>query len=129
LPDPRPLLSGWAGGERAGLLSELSREQIVEKAILSLSAIFEISQDELRFNLQRADIFDWQAEDPGLYGYSYATLKSGPSRKILNEPVENTVFFAGEGLHEGPSPGTVEAALASGKEVAAKLKKLVPAPA
>jgi monoamine oxidase len=36
-------------------------------------------------------------------------------------PINGTIFFAGEGLYEGVSPGTVEAALISGKEAAAKI--------
>jgi len=37
---------------------------------------------------------------------------------VLLTPEENTIFFAGEGLYDGPEMGTVEAALVSGKEVA-----------
>jgi monoamine oxidase len=42
-------------------------------------------------------------------------------KRILKEPVENTVFFAGEGLFEGLEVGTVEAALVNGRETAHKL--------
>jgi monoamine oxidase len=42
-------------------------------------------------------------------------------KKILRQPIAGTVFFAGEGLHDGSNPGTVEAALTNGKEVAQKL--------
>jgi monoamine oxidase len=41
----------------------------------------------------------------------------------LNTPVSNTVFFAGEALYNGKYPGTVEAALQSGKSVAKQIKK------
>ena len=41
-------------------------------------------------------------------------------KKIL-EPVEQTVYFAGEGLHHGNEIGIVEAALFSGKNVARQL--------
>jgi hypothetical protein len=32
----------------------------------------------------------------------------------LQAPVDGTIFFAGEGIHQGDAPGTVEAALDSG---------------
>jgi len=39
----------------------------------------------------------------------------------LNVPVEETIFFAGEAFYEGPSFGTVEAALVSAKNVVEKV--------
>ena len=39
-------------------------------------------------------------------------------QRILKAPVEETIFFAGEGLYEGLEIGTVEAALHSGRETA-----------
>jgi len=41
----------------------------------------------------------------------------------LNEPVEKTIFFAGEYLYEGPAMGTVEAALTSGLRTADQIIK------
>ena len=43
------------------------------------------------------------------------------ARKILNLPVQETIFFAGEALYDGEVPGTVEAALVSGREAAEKV--------
>jgi monoamine oxidase len=40
---------------------------------------------------------------------------------VLNTPVEHTVYFAGEALYNGASPGTVEAALSTGKSVAERI--------
>jgi monoamine oxidase len=42
-------------------------------------------------------------------------------KKMMRQPLAGTVFFAGEGVHEGSSPGTVESALANGKEVAQRV--------
>jgi monoamine oxidase len=123
LPDTSPVLNGWAGGLKAELLSDHSDEQILEKAILSLASIFEKQQDELKNNLEEAAVFNWQLEETALSGYSYSTLYTSDARKLLNSPVDNTIFFAGEGLYEGVSPGTVEAALISGKEAAVKVIK------
>ncbi len=121
LPDTSPVLSGWVGSTKAEQLCDQSDEQVLEKAILSLSSIFEISHDDIKNNLQEADIFNWQSDELGLYGYSYNTLRTPAARQLLNTPIDQTIFFAGEGLYAGKSPGTVEAALASGKEVAARV--------
>jgi monoamine oxidase len=43
---------------------------------------------------------------------------------ILCDPVEDTIFFAGEALYDGSEMGTVEAALVSGKRVAKEIASL-----
>jgi monoamine oxidase len=121
LPDTSPVLTGWTGGPKAMQLSDQRDEQILEKAILSLAAILDKPTGELKNNIQEACVFNWQREETALYGYSYATLATSSARQLLKMPINGTIFFAGEGLYEGVSPGTVEAALISGKEAAAKI--------
>ena len=50
--------------------------------------------------------------------YSYSTLQTTQARSVLIEPIEDTLYFAGEALYEGTEMGTVEAALTSGNKVA-----------
>jgi monoamine oxidase len=123
LPDTSPVLTGWVGGPRAAQLSDQDEEEILEKALFSLSAIFDRSVKELKENLQEAAVFNWQQEEEALGAYSYAMPGTAEARQLLNTPVANTIFFAGEGYYEGPSPGTVEAALVSGQQAAAKVLK------
>ncbi|MET0394634.1 MAG: NAD(P)/FAD-dependent oxidoreductase [Chitinophagaceae bacterium] len=123
LPDSSPVLTGWAGGSRAAQICDESDAEILEKALLSLAAIFDKTVDELKANLQESAVFNWQEEPEALGAYTYAMPGTPAARKLLNTPVADTLYFAGEGLYEGPSPGTVEAALMSGKEVAKKVLK------
>ena len=48
-------------------------------------------------------------------------FETSPPKKILKEPLNNTLFFAGEGLHDGPEIGTVEAAFITGRDTAYQL--------
>jgi predicted NAD/FAD-dependent oxidoreductase len=48
-------------------------------------------------------------------------VETGKARQQLLQPVEGTIWFAGEALYDGIAPGTVEAALTSGQEVAEKI--------
>lgn len=123
LPDTTPVLTGWLGGPKAQQISGQSHDEILEKAILSLASIFSKPSEALKNSIEQAMVFNWQKEETSLYGYSYSTLKTQAARQLLNTPVDDTLFFAGEGIYEGVSPGTVEAALISGKEVAAKLSR------
>lgn len=120
-PGGEPLLSGWLAGPPAGALKNLETHIIQEKAIESLAYIFNADERFIRQKLQTCIITNW-GDDPYAYGaYSYETLQSASARKILREPVEQTLFFAGEALYDGPHRGTVEAALVSGKDVAATI--------
>jgi len=113
LPLKNNLLTGWAGGPKASKMNRHSDEELLEIALVSLSNIFSLGTASLRSNLDQWYVFNWKEG-----AYSYATPQSKAAKKLLNTPLENTVFFAGEGLYEGDYPGTVEAALASGKQTA-----------
>jgi monoamine oxidase len=52
---------------------------------------------------------------PFIHGaYTYESTETAAARKLLQVPVDGTIFFAGEGIHPTNAPGTVEAALYSG---------------
>ena len=109
------------GGPRAAKRSNETEESLLQTALISLSSIFNVSVDELRTDLLHYRIYSWQNFPHIKGGYSYNTLDSKKARKILAEPVEETIFFAGEAYSENEFSGTVESALQSGHEVTEKL--------
>lgn len=121
LPDNAAILTGWAGSNAAKALQDLSKEDLLEKAFESLSAIFSLPVDEIKGELLDFYISNMQKEPFIRGGYSYSTPESGSAIKLLNEPVNNKIFFAGEAIYEGAHPGTVEAALVSGNDAADKI--------
>lgn len=121
-PDTAPVLTGWAGGTRAEQLSVQMEDELLQKALFSLAAIFDKTTGELKKLLREAKIFNWQPDEYTMGAYSYAMPGTELARRILQTPVAGTVFFAGEALYDGSSGGTVEAALVSGKEAAEKCK-------
>ena len=115
LPDTRPLLTGWLAGPASEQLRSASTESILQQAFTSLAQLLATTPETLQAQLVASYIHNWGAE-PYAYGaYSYATVGSQEARAALAAPVADTLFFAGEGLHNGPDGGTVEAALASGQ--------------
>jgi monoamine oxidase len=121
LPNSPPLLTGWLGGPKAAQLSKTGTTNIFEKAISSLSNIFHIDIDFLRSQLSGHKIVCWDNNPNTKGGYSYNTLQSDTAKRILQQPVNNSIYFAGEAIHTGESQATVEAALASGQFVAEKI--------
>jgi monoamine oxidase len=125
LPNRAAVLTGWAGSNAASALQNLSDDEILQKAISSLSAIFNFPTDKIKEELLNFYIFDFLKEPFIGGGYSYSTPASAEAIKLLNEPVNNKIFFAGEALYTGEHPGTVEAALVSGSEAADKILKTI----
>ena len=122
LPVSTPLLTGWLGGPRAASSSRLFGNELYEIGLSSLTNIFKLDKAFIRDQLTHHKIICWDTHPYIKGGYSYNTLQSENARRILSEPVNNTVYFAGEALHTGESIGTVEAALASGKQTAYRIK-------
>lgn len=111
LPAQNNLLTGWLGGPKAVTYANKTSEEIIHLSIVSLSAIFNIPYEKLRDDLLAYAVYNWHYNENMLGGYSYNTITSAEAKQILNKPVVNTVFFAGEALYTGDEPGTVEAAL------------------
>ena len=61
---------------------------------------------------------NWSQHPFAAGAYSYSKVQTPAARRIFREPVNNTLYFAGEGYHDTGSAGTVEAALASGLHTA-----------
>lgn len=120
-PEKSNMLTGWITADQAARKKSLTDDALVSLAIQSLSHIFTINTGELKKNCVGAAVKNWCADPFVLGGYSYETVTSKTARAALLQGVNNTIFFAGEALHEGIDLGTVEAALQSGKAVANRL--------
>lgn len=117
-PQHEPVLTGWLGGGPAKELEYASEDELFDMAIASLSNIFDISTAELKDKLIARYIVNWTADPYTRGSYAYDTVTSAQARSVLGFPVKKTLYFAGEYLYQGPSMGTVEAALTSGKNAA-----------
>jgi monoamine oxidase len=111
-PLPFPLLTGWQGGPSVVTKSR-SKEDLFNRAIQSMSYLFDCSRNAIEKNIQTYAITNW-TDDPFSYGaYAYATVESNKARKVMCNPILDTIYFAGEAFYNGPAMGTVEAALHS----------------
>lgn len=121
VPQHSAVLTGWLGGLPAAAKKDSSAEEILQLSLQSIGNIFKRNPDELKDKLVAFDIANWTADPFTRGSYAYDTVEAPRARKVLNEPVENTIFFAGEYLYEGPAMGTIEAALTSGVDAGKKL--------
>ena len=112
-PKKNNLLTGWLGGIEAKKWNKKSDDEILHAAIDSLASSFNQGITNLKEILISSKIINWENEIFTKGGYSFSALDTSNARMQLCDPIENTLFFAGEALHNGIMQGTVEAALHS----------------
>lgn len=117
-PAGHPVLTGWYAGPKAEDVARLDANELVEMGLASLAEIFALPHDRLRHDLVASRAINWGSDLFARGAYSYATPKTREAQAALQKPDGDAVFFSGEALYAGPDMGTVEAALASGRDTA-----------
>lgn len=123
--DARPVITGWAGGPNALALAGRSERAVVGAALQSLATVLGAPRARLESAVADYATHHW-LRDPfsrGAYSFTRAGQDEAPEK--LRQPVDGTLYFAGEATADGAEIGTVHGALASGlraaDEVAATL--------
>lgn len=116
--DDCPLITGWVAGSAMRVFAKSSREEQRLICLESLARLFSLDARVLGTALVHSAILDWGEEPFIRGGYSFETVGGKAERAMLAGPVADTLYFAGEAVYEGSAPGTVEAALSSGNQVA-----------
>jgi monoamine oxidase len=115
------LLTGWLAGDRMRRFQQLDETARLESCLQSVAAIFSVDLEGVRGELEASMILDWSEEPFVRGGYSFETVEAARARTILGQAFGGTLYFCGEALYEGAAPGTVEAALQSGWDVAERV--------
>jgi len=112
-----PLLTGWMAGSAAERFRSAAPGRIAAEALASLSRILHRkipTPDAMHFHNWRTDPFFRGA-------YSYVPVNASTARRVLAEPVQGTLFFAGEATELNGHSATVHGAIASGIRAAESL--------
>jgi monoamine oxidase len=123
-PQHSPVLTGWLGGPPASDKINATEEELVQLALQAVATIFKRDINWLKDKLVAYMAVNWTKDLYTRGSYAYDTVNATASRQILNAPVNNMIYFAGEYLYEGTAMGTVEAALTSGKNVAENISRI-----
>jgi monoamine oxidase len=116
-----PGLTGWAGGPKAERLTRLSAAELARRATESLAGIVGARADAVGRDVEAWYVHDWSADHFARGAYSYARVKGLEARRTLAEPVEKTLFFAGEAADTEGHAATVHGAIASGQRAARQI--------
>lgn len=116
-------LTGWSGGPQVRKLDASRGQSLVEPAIESLAAIVGRSPAHLARTLRVAHVHDWRDDPFALGAYSWVRAGGVDAHRLLAEPLEQTLFFAGEATCGGGYNATVRGAVESGRRAADELQR------
>lgn len=123
VPVRSELLVAWTGGPAAESLGKLSPDERIERALVALSAAF--GAGSVRGEFESGLTHDWSEDRFSRGAYSYVKTGGEHARKMLAEPVNEALFFAGEATSLTNGGGTVNGALESGERVAREAARVV----
>jgi monoamine oxidase len=121
MPIDVPMITGWAPFRAAEYLSGKSESQVVQEGLGALGPVLHIPQHEIEEEFVKAYFHDWQSDPFSRGAYSYGKVGSDGAQRALAEPMNGTVFFAGEATDITGNNGTVHGAIASGLRAAEEI--------
>lgn len=124
-PEESSALVAWTGGPRADAIAGRPREQLKADAIRELAKIFALDDARLRELLVETESHDWQTDPLAQGSYSYLPAGALQVPDALSEPIESTLFFAGEHTDTTGNWGTVHGAMESGQRAAHQILQIL----
>ena len=120
-PEISNSITGWVGGPRSAGFAGMDGEEIGRRGCEALAKIFGLDVERVLGLLAGCYTHDWQGDQFALGGYSYVAAGGLEASRRMAEPVEGTLFFAGEHTDVTGHWGTVHAAMRSGLRAAAQV--------
>ena len=99
----------------------MTSEEIADAAVTALSRALDIGRSDLGELLTGRFVYNWSADSFSSGGYSYVCAGGLTAPGALAQPVEETLFFAGEATDTQGETGTVHAALQTGYRAAEEI--------
>ena len=94
----------------------------MNKIVVAMSRAFGVSRRFLNESLECWSSHDWSRDEFSRQAYTYVGVGGMSAAKTLAQPVEGTLFFAGEAT-DMEEMGTVAGAIKSGQAAARLLSK------
>jgi monoamine oxidase len=119
-------ITAWAGGPRARIDSVRWEPSAVRQAIAVLCRLLQVPTERAMSALIGFHGSSFEHDPFARGAYSYVRPGGQHVHERLAEPIEQTLFFAGE-ASDGTYPATVAGAIASGERAAQQMLKALPA--
>lgn len=107
------VIEGFLSGRRAKQFSTRPEAEVIDDVVRELETM--TREPDLHSHLIAARHVNWSTDRDVLGGYTFPKVGGGvEQRRILAEPVDDVLFFAGESAHYAGEYATVHGALDSG---------------
>lgn len=116
-----PLFTGWSGGPTAVRWEARPAAERGPTARRAFAETLGVADDLLAREFVDAHEHDWGADPFARGAYSYFRVGGLGAGERLAEPIEETLFFAGEHTAAGGNHATVHGAIASGYRAAERV--------
>jgi monoamine oxidase len=125
-PDDAPMITGWIGGPNVAAFERTAdaaghADAGLDQLLRTLAGALGVSEAYVREQLMSWHTHDWQADPYARGAYSYAPAGAIDASARMTQPVERTLYFAGEHTDVSGHWGTVHGALRSGIRAAAQM--------
>jgi monoamine oxidase len=124
-PERTRWLTAWRAGPGAARLSAESNAVIIRRAVESAAASFG-NRAPVADLLEDARFHNWERDACSRGAYSYVLVGGLGARQALAQPIDATLFFAGEATDDKGEAGTVAGALATGERAAREVIAALP---
>ncbi|MDS3862008.1 NAD(P)/FAD-dependent oxidoreductase [Thermosynechococcaceae cyanobacterium BACA0444] len=114
-----PVLTAFIGGERATHLFNQTEAELIEQGLADLCRIF--GNEQPRHLFQKARNINWTTDPWARGGYSSVPPGAFGLRDHLAQPLEKTLYFAGEATVTHSNPATVHGAIETGQRAAGEI--------
>ena len=120
-PEETRTLVGWVGGPRSEPLLAKLNDELAGEAARTLAKIFALEEAWVWEQVVGFYRHDWRADSRAMGSYSYVAVGGVEASARMSEPVEETLYFAGEHADVSGHWGTVHGAMRSGLRAAGQV--------
>ncbi|MDB6056476.1 MAG: amine oxidase [Verrucomicrobiales bacterium] len=117
-----PILVGWVGGPQATEITD--HIGVAERALKQLSDFAEVPLATVKTAMRQWRSHNWTADPLSEGAYSYVGVGNMDAPEKFRQPIDDTLFFAGEHTSDIANLGTVHGALQSGVRVAESVREM-----
>ena len=116
-PARAPMITGWSSGPKAARLLGLSEQEVTSEVVTALARVLGYETKFALDRLEAVHYHDWHSDPWSRGAYCFVRPGGMDVQRWLGQPVEETLYFAGEATEATGHCGTVHGAIASGVHV------------
>ena len=117
-PIESPVITGWTGGPAAEERANSDPAQWLTDTLRALARHLRTDETTLAGELESWHAHNWHTDPFTRGAYCYVRVGGMEAHRRFGDPVEDTLYFAGEAVHCEGDIGTVHGAMASGERAA-----------